>query len=360
MAPREVDEQPRCCFGHLQPLVAWRYNRRALNTKLLIDALVHQTTVLIAQLSTAAGIRAPLAHIADQVFLELSREIEAQGVARKVVADMFGLAIRTYQKKVQRVTESVTVRDRTLWQAVLERLSDEGSSSRRELLRTFDHDDPIVVGSVLNDLVSSGLVYRTGAGDTAVFGLTKERDLSRALREQRREGLAPIVWVVVYRAGGLTRRELLDKLAVDEDALDEALESLCAHGQLRKSGDDADAHYDTDTFLVPVGAEHGWEAAVLDHFQAMARAIALKVRYGVAQSAVNDVVGGATLTFDVHPEHPHRAEVLALLGRVRSDVNALWDAVQKYNDAHPCPEESREEVSFYFGQSVLRSGDETP
>src|SRR5690606_37271155 len=59
-----------------------------LNTKLLIDAIMHQTTVLIAQLSTAAGIRAPLAHVADQVFVELAREIEAQGVSRKVAADM--------------------------------------------------------------------------------------------------------------------------------------------------------------------------------------------------------------------------------------------------------------------------------
>jgi hypothetical protein len=63
-----------------------------MNAKLLIDAIVQQTTVLIAQLSTAAGIRSPLAHIADQVFLDLAREIEQQGVSRKVVADMFGPA----------------------------------------------------------------------------------------------------------------------------------------------------------------------------------------------------------------------------------------------------------------------------
>jgi hypothetical protein len=74
-----------------------------------------------------------------------------------VVADMFGLAIRTYQKKVQRLTESVTVRDRTLWEAVLERLQSAGAASRRELLDHFDRDDPVVVGSVLNDLVSTGL-----------------------------------------------------------------------------------------------------------------------------------------------------------------------------------------------------------
>jgi hypothetical protein len=57
---------------------------------------VQQTTVLIAQLSTAAGLRAPLAHVADQVFVELSRELEAQGLGRKVVADMFGMALRGY------------------------------------------------------------------------------------------------------------------------------------------------------------------------------------------------------------------------------------------------------------------------
>ena len=36
-----------------------------MNTKLLVDSIVRQTTVLIAQLCTAAGVRAPLAQIAD-------------------------------------------------------------------------------------------------------------------------------------------------------------------------------------------------------------------------------------------------------------------------------------------------------
>ena len=85
-----------------------------MNSKILIDVLVRQTTILLAQLSTAAGIRAPLAHIADQVFLELTREIESQGVGRKVAADMFGMALRSYLKKVRRLAESETIRDRTL------------------------------------------------------------------------------------------------------------------------------------------------------------------------------------------------------------------------------------------------------
>ncbi|HMA94799.1 MAG TPA: hypothetical protein VKP30_19045, partial [Polyangiaceae bacterium] len=62
---------------------------------LLIQAIVRQTTILIAQLATSHGSRAPLAQIADQVFLELVRELERQGVSRKVSADMFGLGLRT-------------------------------------------------------------------------------------------------------------------------------------------------------------------------------------------------------------------------------------------------------------------------
>ncbi len=329
-----------------------------MNTKLLIDAIVHQTTILIAQLSTAAGIRAPLAHVADQVFLELSREIEAQGVSRKVAADMFGLAIRTYQKKVQRVTAGVTAHDHTLWQAVLEHLSACGSTSRRELLAHFHRDDPVVVASVLNDLVSSGVVYKTGSGDTTVFGITQERDLARSLREQRRESLAPILWIVIYRAGTVTRAALREQLSIEDDALGDALAMLERAGQVQRSGEGDVASYRAETFLVPLESEVGWEAAVFDHFQTVVRAIGTKLRRGAPRSTADDTLGGATLSFDIHPEHPHRDEVLGLLRHVRGIANELWGRVQRYNEAYPVPEQNRFEVSFYFGQCVTRDDED--
>ncbi len=73
-----------------------------MHTKLVIDAIVRQTTVLIAQVATSARMRAPLAHLANQTFLALTQELERQGLAQKVIADMFGLALRSYQQKVQR------------------------------------------------------------------------------------------------------------------------------------------------------------------------------------------------------------------------------------------------------------------
>jgi hypothetical protein len=329
-----------------------------MNTRLLVDAIVRQTTVLIAELSTAAGIRAPLAHVADRVFLDLSREIEAQGVSRKVAADMFGLAIRTYQKKVQRVTEAAQSREQTLWQSVLARLNDSGSMTRRALLDHFRREDPIVVGSVVNDLVSSGLVYRTGSGEGAVFGVTGERDLAQAVREQRRESLDPIIWVMIYRNSGITRAELSAQLAIEPADLETALAQLEQGGLIECQGIGAAAVFRAGKFLVPVDAEHGWEAAVFDHFQAVVRAIGLKLRSGVPRSVRDDVVGGATLSFDLCDGHPYLDEALALLRKVRAEVNELWTKVQTYNESHPICDEDKIDVSFYFGQSVVRSNEE--
>ena len=91
--------------------------KQLARSQALIDAIVRQTTVLLAQLSTAAGVRSPLGHIADEVFSGLVSELNQQGVSNKVIADMFGMALRSYRQKVQRLGESATSRGVTLWSA---------------------------------------------------------------------------------------------------------------------------------------------------------------------------------------------------------------------------------------------------
>lgn len=105
-----------------------------MESRLLIDAVMRQTTVLIAQMATSFGLRAPLANIADQVFLELSREIEQQGISRSVAADMFGMALRSYQRKVNRLRAGVTNGEKTLWQAVLDHVRAEETCTRAQIL----------------------------------------------------------------------------------------------------------------------------------------------------------------------------------------------------------------------------------
>jgi len=321
-----------------------------VETKLLVDAIVRQTTVLIAQLSTAAGIRAPLAHVADEVFVALAREIERQGVGRKVAADMFGVALRTYQKRVQRLSESASARGRTLWEAVFEYLNEREAVSRAEIQVRFRHDPVDDLGAVLNDLVASGLVYTTGRGADAVYRALSANEQQAAASAGGRDALAHMAWLLVYRQPGLRVSDLAMKLGTSLERAQQAKDDLVAEGRVHPQGD-ADPTLRAETFVIPGGAERGWEAAVFDHFAAVCTAIGHKIQLGPG-SRENEAVGGATFSFDVYPGHPHEERVMAALGRMRAEFDAFWNEVAAYNRAHPVPDVRKTKVSFYFGQNV--------
>lgn len=149
----------------------------------------------------------PLARIADQVFVELSREIESQGVSRKVAVDMFGLALRTYQTRVQRLSQSQTMGDRTLWQAVLDFVDTQGNPSRASIVERFRNDGELAVGAVLNDLTTSGLISVTGKGPNALCRVTSETDRHALSRSADADSVASLLWVQIYRDGPLTDAE---------------------------------------------------------------------------------------------------------------------------------------------------------
>jgi hypothetical protein len=324
---------------HLEFAGRWRTVELQVDSKLLIDAIVRQTTVLIAALSTAAGIRAPLAHVADQVFLDLAKEIEAQGVGRKVVADMFGLALRTYQQKVRRLAESASQRDRSLWEALYQHLVDQGEQAREAIERHFHRDSVEDVGAVLHDLSASGLVQVTGRGRDALY-----RASSAGARARDLDALASLVWVAVYRRVATDVPGLVQSLGARREDVEAALEQVIRDGRVER---DERGDLRAAVFVVPLGEKRGWEAAVFDHFGAVASAIASKVQRGPGSRA-GDRVGGATLSFDVSPGHPYEAEVYGLLARIRTDVNELWSRAEKVK------------VTFYFGQNVEQDGSVSP
>ena len=312
---------------------------------------MRQTTVLIAELSTAAGIRAPLAHLADQVFVNLAKEIEAQGVGRKVAADMFGMALRTYQTKVQRLTESATARETTLWQAVLKFLRENGSTTRTRLFERFRNDPENHLRAVLNDLVTSGLVYATGRGDSVIYGITSEVDQNRVLRHQDVDSVAAMIWLNVCHQPQ-TIEEAKNTVAAEPAVIQSAIENLIDDGRVQLDETCKPALLRAETFLVPVGSEKGWEAAVFDHFRTVTNAIAAKARAADASSAKGDLLGGATIYCDVYPGHPVESDVYGLLEKVRGEMNELWSRVASYNKDHPVDEKTTRTVSFYCGQNV--------
>lgn len=319
-----------------------------MNVKLLIDAIVQQTTVLIAQLSTNAGVRAPLAHLADQVFLSLSREIEAQGVKRKVAADMFGLALRSYQKKTRRASSSATRQGKTLFEAILEYVESKGGCSRETLIHRFRNDNEREVIGVVHDLVQSGLLYSTGSGASTLYGITSEAERQQFTRRSDVLGLASMALGLVYRATSVSRDELAAQLNVSIDELEEALNVLLDDGRVEV----VDGRCRAASFLIEEDAEHGWEAAAFDHFQAVAKALANKIYLRTHNLEGAKLVSGTTLHFELTEKHPLLPKVLGLLEQARTSTDAVWDEVYRYNQAHPVNDEERVSLTFYLGQNV--------
>jgi hypothetical protein len=326
-----------------------------MNVNALIDSIVRQTTVLIAQLATTAGVRAPLAHLADQVFVELVNELRQQGLGNKVIADMFGLALRTYHARVRRLSESATVQGRSLWSAVLEYVQEKETALRADILRRFRHDDEATVRGVLRDLVDSGMLFRTGREDGTTYRAARPEDYAGTMRSHSAEGLANLVWVAVSRYAPITKEELLRHVPIDEEELSRALERLVAEGRVDATPDAAAAEpvYESQRCVIPLGTASGWEASVWDHFQAMVTAISTKLASGRQLARLEDAVGGSTYTFDVWPGHPHREEVLSFLRRVRERGVALREKVEAHNARASAPDAETERVIAYVGQTVL-------
>jgi hypothetical protein len=135
-----------------------------VNAALLIDSIVRQTTVLIAQVATATESRPGLAHTADEVFGNLVSALRGQGVTNKGIADMFGLTLRTYHNRVARLAESDAQHGRLLRESIYGFIEDRKSVRRAQVLERFSGDEPVLVAGLLRDLVTSELVFQSGSG----------------------------------------------------------------------------------------------------------------------------------------------------------------------------------------------------
>jgi hypothetical protein len=331
-------------FLSLSRPAAASYVRR-VQTQLLIDSIVRQTTVLIAQLATSGGVRAPLAHVAGQVFVELARELEAQGVSRKVSADMFGIALRTYQRKTQRLRESVTVRGQSLWEAVLDFLQSQDVVSRARVLARFKRDDQVLVRGVLRDLTESGFVFASGSGDGTAFRAARPEELAELRDAEGSGALDALVWSIIYREGPIGRAGLTEGGRVASDALEGALARLLEQGRIEAREEAGTTQYSSRMLFIPLDASVGWEAAVYDHFQALVRTICTKL----AGASDPDLVGGSTYSFAIWPGHPCEDEVKTTLKRFRAAQTALRAKVDAHNAEHGIPDKHQILVT-YAGQ----------
>lgn len=323
-----------------------------MNTNLLIDAIVRQTTILIAQLATATGTRTPLAHMANQIFVDLVRELKDQGLGSRVIADMFGLSLRTYQNRVRRMSESSTERGKTLWEAVLGYVQQKRKVLRTDVMRRFCRDDEMLVRGVLRDLVESGILYRSGVGEGVFYRVADSDDFDKQNGSQN-DVEAELVWIAIGRYGPVSASGLQQVVPLSDERRQCAIDKLIAAGRIQTKESQGERLYESEQCLIPVNASFGWEAAVLDHYQAVVTAICAKIRKGLTRAVDGEAIGGSTYHFEVWDQHPMKQEVLGFLQSMRERAQELRKRVEAYNKAHPSDEDSILRVFSYVGQTVI-------
>jgi hypothetical protein len=288
--------------------------------------------------------------------LELARELENQGVGKKVSADMFGMALRTYQRRTQRLSQSLTDRGRSLWEATLEFIEQNGVVRRDDILRRFRHDDEASLRGVLRDLTDSGLVFSSGSGASVAFRAATRDEVSKLRRGGDSLGLEAFVWSTIYREGDVSTEELTQRTSLSVAELTPIVESLIASGKVARTGEGDAERLRSSTLMLGFDDPAGWESSVLDHFSALVQTVIRKL--AVDQRAKrHDELGGSTYHFELWRGHPFESEVLGELGRFRERMSALRTKLDDYNRAQPA-EKRKLRVVAYYGQSTVEEDDD--
>src|SRR5690606_37791781 len=189
--------------------------------------------------------------------------------------------------------------------------------------------------------LESGLVLQLGRGVGTAYRAATTEEL--AVLDASSDGLAQLVWVVIYREGPITSGELKARLSSEAGKVDAALEHLLETERIRVT----DGAYSTREVVVTQRESSGWEAAMLDHFQAMVKTLCGRLR-GHGDPEEN---GGSTYSSDVSREHPMAREVYQTLAQLRRQLSALRGRVEAYDLEHP-DEATPDLVTVYFGQFV--------
>lgn len=322
-----------------------------MNAELLIDSIVRQTMVLIAEIATATESRPQLARTADDIFRSLVEALRSQGVTNKAIADMFGLTLRTYHNRVARLAETDAQRGEQLRDAILKFIEEQKSVRKAQVIDHFRAHEPVMVIGLLRDLVSAELVFQSGSGHGMAYRIARSDELPpRPADDDERFGR--LMWVAIQRFGPIDLERLLKFVPAHPDAARKAVDGLVAQGRVTASRGESDAVlYSSDECFIAPEDPAGWEAAVFDHFQAVVATLAARLRMRAKDPY--DWTGGGTFSFEVWRGHPMFDEAVGLLSQTRSRARALRERIRDFNGKHSSNGEHPLRVVFYLGQSLI-------
>lgn len=323
-----------------------------MSERVLFRVLVSQSARLIARIITLTNARPNLAHLQEDFFYELSVHLQNYGVPRRVAADMFGLAMRSYLRRIKKYNDELSDREHqlSLWQIVYSKISESPDIQRQKLLDSFSFSHRDSVCSVLKHLCEAGLVTEHRR-DGVISYSARERDAN----ELDVDEVAQYLWVMIFvhDESSFPHEQLLDEAIplFGEQMVSAGLDLLIDDGCVDKLLHDGTCSYST----VRSNPEQpfGWLVAISIHLDSVFEAVITKLTMMQSEADLDADVRGGTWTFKLRGDHPFKDRVSHLFDGYQKNVKELFASVHQYNESHPDHDDSDEyQVDFYMGQGV--------
>lgn len=312
-----------------------------MSSSLLIDALLHQLARLVAQLAVEE--RSSLAHVADRFQLHLVQELRRRGLGHKVVADIFGLPLRTYHERIKRLDEDKRSRSRTIRDAMLAFVHGQSSVTRDSLDLRFRLEDERIVRSVLRDLLKTGVITRKPGDQLVATELPSDSSTV--------EQIDALILIALQDFETANANDLAEVLGASHEQITERLTALAADGRISQVAPIDEMRFARLEIEIGYGQASGRDAAIFDHVRAMVNALTAKLD-GKTAAHREDEVGGSTYVFDLWANDALSEEVTSLLQQVRDRASDLRKRVLSVTGSESKSYNSR--VTLYVGQSVQR------
>src|SRR5262245_19632527 len=136
---------------------------------------------------------------------------------------------------MQRLSESASVRGRTLWEVVHEFVASNPGARRAQVDERFRNDSADDVAAVLHDLVGSGLIYASGRGENTMYRAVPVAEQHAAADVDALDALSDLVWLTVHRARRMKQSELAGSVPTGASDVQLALERLVERGIVQRS-----------------------------------------------------------------------------------------------------------------------------
>lgn len=322
-----------------------------MSEKVLFRALVSQSARLIARVITLTNARPNLAHLHEDFFYELSKHLQTYGVPRRVAADMFGLAMRSYLRRIRKYSNDLDYREHqlSLWQIVYETISEKPGIQRQSLLDSFSFSQYDSVCSVLRHLCEVGLVVENKTNGHKCYNACRNNLTKISVDE-----VAQYIWAMVFMHGETTYpySSLLREAGplFGEDLVSSALNVLVEDGYIVQVDENGPSY---STVKNNLEQPFGWLVAVTIHIDSIFEAIVTKLSLLHEESQHQIDVRGGTWTFRLHHNHPFKKRIESLFDSYEKQIKELFVLVRTHNDSIATQHDDEEfQIDFYMGQGV--------